>query len=436
MYACSAAGMLHRFLPRIVRVLASEQRVLDFTRLVSRATLLTTPKLAPRFFSSGQGPMYIEWRSIRTPPQKTLSNMQKRRLQSNTAGDASILRDRESNTERLTTGNGSATDTARSIKDHDVTKPAHAPEEAAIETTSVAPLDQLVSDSALDSSWYDPVIQGLFALHDYTGLPWWATVAAATGLARLLVLPLTLNTFQNSARMQSIKPDLEAIKERMQTALQTGDQNRTRTAQQDMLRLLRENRISPFRSLVNPLVQMPLFIAFFFALRKLARIHPDELKEGGFAWFRDLSAPDPFYGLPALTSVTMLIMIQIGAETGGGQLPKLALNMMRAFALILAPVTAQFPAILFCYWLPSNLFSVIQTYLFRFQRIRRWLGCPPLNRNVGATISTGTLSKVPETDPTESAIRSYLKTKNSKIFANGSEVRLLKNPPRRSSKTS
>ncbi|KAF6001907.1 hypothetical protein F1559_001233 [Cyanidiococcus yangmingshanensis] len=400
--------MLHRLLPRIARRLSTERKFVGVADVNARAALL----------------------------EQRLETHNGVKCRAKLRALTDDLQSLEAVSLRASSEAGRAADEAHSTKPDDVSTTPGNSSDVTENVSSNVSFESEVGPILSDANWYDPVVQGIIMLHECTGLPWWATVAAATALARLLVLPLTLNTFQNSARMQSIKPDLDAIKERMQIALQTGDQHRSRSAQQEIFRLLRENRISPFRSLVNPLVQMPLFIAFFFALRKMARIYPDELKQGGLAWFRDLAAPDPFYGLPALTSATMLIMIQIGAETGGGQLPKVALNMMRVFALGLVPLTAHFPAILFCYWLPSNFFSVLQAYFFRFQHVRRWLGCPPLGHKAAAIAPNSSDPKASQSDPTESAIRSYLKTNNSSVSLKGSELRLLKNPPRKSSKAS
>jgi membrane protein insertase Oxa1/YidC/SpoIIIJ len=47
-----------------------------------------------------------------------------------------------------------------------------------------------------------------------------------------------------------------------------------------------------------PLVQAPIFISFFFGIRKMAELPVGSMKAGGALWFTDLTIPDPLYILP------------------------------------------------------------------------------------------------------------------------------------------
>ncbi len=40
------------------------------------------------------------------------------------------------------------------------------------------------------------------------------------------------------------------------------------------------------------------------------------LVEGGAFWFPDLTVADPYYLLPVLSSLTFLLTVELGAETG------------------------------------------------------------------------------------------------------------------------
>ncbi len=57
-----------------------------------------------------------------------------------------------------------------------------------------------------------------------------------------------------------------------------------------IVRIMKENGGSPWRAMVLPLVQMPVFISAFFALRKSGDFIP-AMKTGGLWWFSDLTAP-------------------------------------------------------------------------------------------------------------------------------------------------
>lgn len=310
---------------------------------------------------------------------------------------------------------------------------AGAPDASALEAVSDAQ-QTAEAATALSSDWYDPVMTAIESLHESAGLPWWATVAAITVAARTAVLPLTLSTIRNSAKMQAVKPDLDALKQRMQAASSAGDDQQVRRLHSGMMELMRQNGISPVKSLVNPVVQMPLFVSFFLALRKLAEVESDALAHGGMAWFENLAAPDPFYALPVVTAGTFLVMVQLGAESGGAQMPRMMMHMMRALAVVMVPFTANFPAVLFCYWLPNNLFSIAQGAAMRAGVIRRAMGLPPLGVSMSQARSDRLASAQSKPISAEAAAASYMRgDKPSDAPATRAAPKLYTQPPTASS---
>ena len=51
-------------------------------------------------------------------------------------------------------------------------------------------------------------------------------------------------------------------------------------------------------------IQIPVFITFFFAIRRFAYdIQPEEFLNGGILWFQDLSKSDPYWRFPLLSAL-------------------------------------------------------------------------------------------------------------------------------------
>lgn len=61
------------------------------------------------------------------------------------------------------------------------------------------------------------------------------------------------------------------------------------------------------------LLQAPIFISFFFGLRKMANLPVESMREGGLWWFTDLTIADPYCLLPLITSVTLWITMEVSA---------------------------------------------------------------------------------------------------------------------------
>ena len=76
----------------------------------------------------------------------------------------------------------------------------------------------------------------------------------------------------------------------------------------------KEHGVNPFGAFKMILVQGPLFVSFFFALRSMADARLPSLINGGGLWFSDLSAADPMHILPFLASGGMLLTIELGSD--------------------------------------------------------------------------------------------------------------------------
>jgi len=107
------------------------------------------------------------------------------------------------------------------------------------------------------------------------------------------------------------------------------------------------------------LLQLPIFFALYATL-----INMVELKGAYFAlWLKDLSAPDPFFVLPILMGVTMLIQQKMSQtpsaspETETQQ--KILTYGMPVFLTFLA---FSWPSGLLLYWSVSNILSILQQF--------------------------------------------------------------------------
>ena len=100
----------------------------------------------------------------------------------------------------------------------------------------------------------------------------------------------------------------------------------------------------------------------------------------GIFWFKDLTVVDPYYALPVLNSLIFWITIEVGAADGmQGTDPAMAQrmkNIMRFLAIIFIPLTASFPSSLFCYWITSSCFSLVQSTIIKNPIIRDMLRIP------------------------------------------------------------
>ncbi|KAM3821784.1 mitochondrial inner membrane protein OXA1L [Vipera latastei] len=264
------------------------------------------------------------------------------------------------------------------------TQVAQAAATAPVET--VVPLEELSQVSGdstlaeLGLGGFSPVgliMKILESLHLDVGLPWWGAIVGGTVVARCLVFPLIVKSQRQAVLLNNHYPQMSEINSRITDARKSGNRKEFVRAYTEMNQYQKQHNLNPKAGFIAPLIQAPIFISFFFALRKMAECPVPSMQTGGLWWFTDLTTPDPYYALPLITTVTMWAVLEFGAETGvSNPSYHVMKTVFRVMPLVLLPITINFPTAIFTYWLTSNLYSLGQVLLLRSPTVRAFLHMP------------------------------------------------------------
>ncbi|ODN78672.1 hypothetical protein L202_04254 [Cryptococcus amylolentus CBS 6039] len=225
---------------------------------------------------------------------------------------------------------------------------------------------------------------GLVALHTSVGLPWWGAIAVTTVAIRLALSPLIISNQKHSTRLAAVNPQLQELMAEIQSASKSGDTHMQALVSQRMQELMRTHKVNPFKPLLLPLFQVPIFLTFFSIVRGLTALPIPQFKEGGFGWIMDLTASDPYYILPLTSLAFTNLVFVLGADgvstaAKSGATPERTAhirNFVQMSTVISFPFIMHFPAALLCYWTFSTGFTLLQSLALRQNIIRRMLGLP------------------------------------------------------------
>jgi YidC/Oxa1 family membrane protein insertase len=104
-------------------------------------------------------------------------------------------------------------------------------------------------------------------------------------LMKIVLYPLTKSSYRSMARMRELQPKMEEIKEKY------GDNPQKQ--QEAMMKMYRETGVNPLGSCLPMFLQWPVIIALWQFLPQAI-----EIRQKGFLWAHDLSAPDVILDLP------------------------------------------------------------------------------------------------------------------------------------------
>ena len=182
--------------------------------------------------------------------------------------------------------------------------------EDAANLSDLAPQGDLAS---LGLGGFSPVglIQNSLEFLHQAGLPWWGSIVVCTVALRMLMFPLAVKMQANAARMNNIRPEADKLTAKAREHKQAGNDLLAAQVSIELMQLYRKHNCHPLKMVIMPLVQLPVFVSFFIALRRMAYAPVESMKVGGLWWFTDLTIPDPFFILPVLGAVSFMAILEV-----------------------------------------------------------------------------------------------------------------------------
>jgi YidC/Oxa1 family membrane protein insertase len=204
---------------------------------------------------------------------------------------------------------------------------------------------QLTVDYGIFTIISEPLFWVMEWLHKLTG-NWGWSIVLLTVLIKLVFFKLSAASYRLMAAMCKLTPKLASLKERY------GDDKQK--FNQAMMDLYRTEKINPLGGCLPILVQMPVFLSFYWVL-----VESIELRQADFIlWINDLTAMDPYFILPVLFGISMWFQQTLNPAP---QDPAQAM-MMKFFPLVFTVFFAFFPSGLVLYWVVNNVLSIAQQW--------------------------------------------------------------------------
>jgi YidC/Oxa1 family membrane protein insertase len=220
---------------------------------------------------------------------------------------------------------------------------------------SLAPGLELVKDYGWLTILAKPLYWLLDQLHRFLG-NWGWSIVALVFLLKVAFYWLNAKAYASMAKMKAINPRIMEMRERLK--------DNPQQMQQEMMRIYREEKVNPMGGCFPIMIQIPVFIALYWVL-----LSSVEMRNAPWIlWIKDLSAPDPFFIMPLLMTLTTLLQTALNPQPPDPMQAKL----MWLMPLIFSVMFFFFPAGLVLYWLTNNILSIAQQWV-----INTRMGVPP-----------------------------------------------------------
>ncbi len=214
-------------------------------------------------------------------------------------------------------------------------------------------------DLVKDYGWLAMLSKPLYWLLDqiHSVLKNWGwSIVSLVLLLKIAFYWLNAKAYSSMAKMKAINPKIMEMRERLK--------NNPQQMQQEMMKIYREEKVNPMGGCFPIMVQIPVFIALYWVL-----LSSVEMRNAPWiGWIQDLSAPDPFFILPLVMTLTTLLQTALNPAPPDPMQAKL----MWFMPLIFSVMFFFFPAGLVLYWITNNILSIAQQWV-----INTRMGVPP-----------------------------------------------------------
>ncbi len=220
---------------------------------------------------------------------------------------------------------------------------------------ALAPGLELVKDYGWLTILAKPLYWLLDKLHSFIQNWGWSIVALVL-LLKIAFYWLNAKAYSSMAKMKAINPKITVMRERLK--------DKPQEMQQAMMKIYKEEKVNPMGGCFPIMIQIPVFIALYWVL-----LSSVEMRGAPWIlWIKDLSAPDPFFILPVVMTLTTMLQTALNPAPPDPMQAKLMWFMPLVFSVMFF----FFPAGLVLYWITNNILSIAQQWV-----INTRMGVPP-----------------------------------------------------------
>ena len=205
-----------------------------------------------------------------------------------------------------------------------------------------------------DYGWLTILAKPLFWLLDQLNDQlhnWGWSIVALVFLLKIAFYWLNAQAYRSMGKMKAINPRIMEMRDRLK--------DNPQQMQAEMMRIYREEKVNPMGGCLPIAIQIPVFIALYWVLLSTVEMR----NAPWIGWVNDLAAPDPFFILPVLMTLSTMLQTWLNPTPPDPIQAKMMWIMPLAFSVMFF----FFPAGLVLYWLTNNILSIAQQWMINKQ---------------------------------------------------------------------
>ncbi|RAL09129.1 membrane insertase OXA1 [Aspergillus homomorphus CBS 101889] len=245
----------------------------------------------------------------------------------------------------------------------------------ALEIASIPEKIGYLKELGLDYGWgFSATIEWFIEhIHIWGGVPWWASIVCTGLLVRLAMLKPTLAAANTGTKLNNVKHITTPLRAKMMAAQAASDSLAMQKARAELEDLHKKHGIVAWKAMI-PMLQIPFGFGCYRVIKGMTSLPVPALSVETAGWLQDITVADPYFILPAISSLCMYWSFKKGGESGANEMMNSEFGKMVRIGLpsISFVVMSFFPAALQLYFVSTGVFGAGQAWLLSKPGFRRW----------------------------------------------------------------
>jgi YidC/Oxa1 family membrane protein insertase len=180
---------------------------------------------------------------------------------------------------------------------------------------------------------------------------WGWAIVLQTLIITIALLPLRISSMKSALKMQKIQPQMNAIKEKYKKYSMRDPRRQEMNTEIGVL--MKQQGVSPLGGCLPLVIQLPFIWAFYKMLGTAI-----DLRHAHWLWISDLSSRDPYFILPIILVISMVVTQRMTPQAGMDPAQQKMMNI--TMPLMMGFIFFNLAAGLNLYYAESNLITIIQ----------------------------------------------------------------------------
>lgn len=225
---------------------------------------------------------------------------------------------------------------------------------------------------------------------------WGVAIISITIFLKLIFWPLTQISARSAKKMQKIQGPMKELTEKYK--------DDPKRKNEEMMKLYRKHKVNPLGGCLPMLIQIPIFIGFFYMLRTSS-----ELRFAEFLWISDLSQPEKLFSwgysipllgqyfnlLPLVMGVTMFFQMRMTPTAASPEQQA----MFKFMPVMMVVMLYNFSSGLCLYWTVQNLMTILQQTITNKRKDKGEVNAELESSNSNKRVENPLIRKKPKRKP-------------------------------------